>query len=109
MEYSESPNAESSQDVSSEVTVAPVSIPENLPGAVPEVHVPMAVPTLDAAPALQPQTDSLAKMYSPRSSFVPPDVEAAISHAKENRPMMLNEAGQLVPYVGIIRRTFSPH
>jgi hypothetical protein len=99
MEFSPSPNAESSEDISSEVTVVPVSNPENLPGAVPEVHVPMAVPTLDQAPALQPQTDSFSKMYSPRSSFVPPDVQAAISHAKENRPMMLNDAGQLVPYV----------
>jgi hypothetical protein len=109
MEFSPSPNAESSEDVSSEVTVVPVSNPENLPGAMPEVHVPMAVPTLDAAPALQPQTDSFSKMYSPRASFVPPDVEAAIRHAKENRPMMLNDAGQLVPYVSIIRHTFSAH
>jgi hypothetical protein len=91
----------------------PPEIHKNLPGAIPEVHVPVdadAEPPLSAAatpaaaaadtaiPKLHVPVDApvIVSAYSPRVNFVSPSVEAAKLYAKENRPMMRDAAGQLI-------------
>jgi len=81
----------------------PVEINPSLPGAVAEVHVP--VPTLDTTSI--PVAD--APVYSPRTNFVPPDVETALLHAKENRPMKRDSSGSVVPYVLTLCRPCADH
>jgi hypothetical protein len=77
----------------------PADAQQNLPGAVPEVPIPVAKPSVDTARELPARGDASVPVYSPRSSFVPPDVEAAKFHATENRPMMRDEkSGQILPY-----------
>ena len=87
----------------------PVEINPSLPGAVAEVYVP--VPTLDTSIPLDTSRPAVADapVYSPRTNFVPPDVETALLHAKENRPMKRDSSGSVVPYVLTLCRPCADH
>jgi hypothetical protein len=109
--------ARTSEDNSSDVTQsisnaqasddAAADFAQNLPGAVPEAHAadvslhPLALP--EFAPSAQisnplPSSHVSIPLHSPRSIFVPPDVETAKIHASENRPMLRDQlSGQISP------------
>ena len=72
---------------------------QNIPGSVHETPPPVVNLPLPAAPHPAPTAQTEVPVYSPRSSFIPPDIEAAKRHALENRPMMRDASGQIIPYV----------
>ena len=78
---------------------APSGVLQNLPGSVPETLPPIVSLPLPAAPHSAPTAQTEVPVYSPRSSFIPPDIEVAKRHASENRPMMRDASGQIIPYV----------
>jgi hypothetical protein len=86
---------------------APADAQQNLPGAVPEVlDVPVVVSPISTAHEPPARDNVSVPMYSPRSSFVPPDIDVAKLHATESRPMMRDEkSGQLLPYAPTLRRS----
>jgi hypothetical protein len=96
------PKAQASDDAAADAA-------QNLPGAVPEVLAPdVALPPLalpESSPSAQistpvPSSHVSIPLHSPRSVFVPPDVETAKRHASENRPMMRDQlSGLISPYV----------
>ncbi len=89
-------------DISESPRDVPAQPQENIPGAVPEIHVPVRDPAVDSG--TQARGETTVPVYSPRSSFVPPDIEVAKLHAKENRPMKLDSStGQFVPYALAMR------
>ena len=85
-------------DISESPQDFPAERQENLPGAVPEILIPVADSAVDTAVETPARGETSVPVYSPRSSFVPPDVEVAKLYAKENRPMMRDASGQTVPY-----------
>jgi hypothetical protein len=79
---------------------ASAEAPQNLPGVVPEVHVSVPALSLDAKLEPSPSVQTAIPVYSPRSTFIAPDVEAAKRHASENRPMTRDPvSGHISPYV----------
>jgi hypothetical protein len=72
---------------------------QNIPGSVHETPPPVVNLPLPAAPHPAPTAQTEVPVYSPRSSFIPPDIEVAKRHASENRPMMRDASGQIIPYV----------
>jgi hypothetical protein len=89
---------------------ASAEVPQNLPGAVPEVHVPVPALSLAANPEPSPHTQTAIPLYSPRSTFIAPDVDAAKLHASENRPMRKDPlSAHVSPYVSTFCIPISAH